>query len=256
MTSTAKIYSTKPPTDAGQVGVMLDTWVGKKCRNGQCVALAQVLLDFVGAPSPYAGRGNAKDLVKAYTAAGFCADGPGLVTIAIDSTRGNGYGHVWIEVHDPNSAYDGQAWECNGHKPLHVTKGMGAAGHVGHATATCHLTATYVKPVAPKAPAPAPTPSKLSAQQIADGMRAGTYGNGADRRAKLKALGYTDAEIDAAQAIVNAAAAPVAKTYTVKAGDTLSGIAAKYGTTWQKLQSANKIANPNLIRVGQTLKIA
>jgi len=43
--------------------------------------------------------------------------------------------------------------------------------------------------------------------------------------------------------------------YTVKAGDTLSGIAAKYGTTYQKLASYNGIANPNLINVGQKIKI-
>ena len=43
------------------------------------------------------------------------------------------------------------------------------------------------------------------------------------------------------------------QTYTVKAGDTLSGIAALYGTTTQALQSLNGIANPNLIYAGQKL---
>ena len=38
-------------------------------------------------------------------------------------------------------------------------------------------------------------------------------------------------------------------------GDTLSGIAAKYGTTYQKLASYNGIANPNVISVGQKIKI-
>ena len=48
------------------------------------------------------------------------------------------------------------------------------------------------------------------------------------------------------------------KTYTVKKGDTLSGIAAKYGTTWQKLYEKNKSvigSNPNLIYPGQVLTI-
>ena len=44
-------------------------------------------------------------------------------------------------------------------------------------------------------------------------------------------------------------------TYTVKNGDTLSGIASKYGTTYQKIAKENGISNPNLIKVGQKLKI-
>ena len=43
--------------------------------------------------------------------------------------------------------------------------------------------------------------------------------------------------------------------YIVKKGDTLSGIAAKYGTTYQKLAEYNGIANPNLIYPGQVIKI-
>lgn len=44
-------------------------------------------------------------------------------------------------------------------------------------------------------------------------------------------------------------------TYTVKRGDTLSGIASKYGTTYKKIAKDNGIENPNFIRVGQKLKI-
>lgn len=51
--------------------------------------------------------------------------------------------------------------------------------------------------------------------------------------------------------------APSAATvYTVKAGDTLSGIAAKYKTTVSALASANKISNPGLIYVGQKLTVS
>ena len=45
------------------------------------------------------------------------------------------------------------------------------------------------------------------------------------------------------------------ETYTVKAGDTLSGIATMYGTTYQELAKLNGISNPNKIYVGQVLKI-
>lgn len=44
-------------------------------------------------------------------------------------------------------------------------------------------------------------------------------------------------------------------TYTVRSGDTLSGIAAKYGTTYQHLAQINGIADPNRINVGQVLRI-
>lgn len=45
------------------------------------------------------------------------------------------------------------------------------------------------------------------------------------------------------------------QTYKVKAGDTLSKIAAAYGTTYQKLASYNGIADSNIIHVGQVIKI-
>ena len=44
-------------------------------------------------------------------------------------------------------------------------------------------------------------------------------------------------------------------TYVVVSGDTLSGIAARYGTTVSELQRLNNISNPNLIQVGQVLTI-
>lgn len=43
--------------------------------------------------------------------------------------------------------------------------------------------------------------------------------------------------------------------YTIQQGDTLSGVASKYGTTVQALQSANQISNPNLIKAGANLVI-
>lgn len=46
------------------------------------------------------------------------------------------------------------------------------------------------------------------------------------------------------------------QTYTVKAGDTLSAIAKKYGTTVSELARLNNISNVNLIVVGQVLIIS
>lgn len=53
-----------------------------------------------------------------------------------------------------------------------------------------------------------------------------------------------------------AANKPVAhRTYRVKSGDTLSSIATKYHTTWKRLATLNKLKNPNMIRVGQVLRV-
>lgn len=118
--------------------------------------------------------------------------------------------------------------------------------------------AKYANPGGKPAPAPAkpaPAPARKSEDTIAAEVIAGKWGNGQDRVNRLKKAGYNPATI---QAKVNAklgASKPAARTYTVRAGDNLSAIAAKYGTTYQALAAKNGIANPNLIYPGQVLKI-
>ncbi|WP_258525816.1 3D domain-containing protein [Paenibacillus sp. YN15] len=58
-------------------------------------------------------------------------------------------------------------------------------------------------------------------------------------------------------AAASAAPAPVAESlvYVVSSGDTLSKIAAGFGTTVATLQAYNELANPNFIQIGQKLKI-
>lgn len=46
-----------------------------------------------------------------------------------------------------------------------------------------------------------------------------------------------------------------ADTVTVKAGDTVSELAQKYNTTVNTIQQLNNLSNPNLIFVGQQLKV-
>ena len=50
--------------------------------------------------------------------------------------------------------------------------------------------------------------------------------------------------------------AAAGSTYTVQPGDTLSSIAARFGTSWTALAAANHIANPNLIYAGQVLVVS
>jgi LysM repeat protein len=68
----------------------------------------------------------------------------------------------------------------------------------------------------------------------------------------LEKAGY---DYNTVQNRVNELLAPKFITYTIKSGDTLSGIAQRYGTTVSKLASDNNIQNVNLIYAGQKLTI-
>jgi murein DD-endopeptidase MepM/ murein hydrolase activator NlpD len=59
----------------------------------------------------------------------------------------------------------------------------------------------------------------------------------------------------AAKPAAKPVAKPAAKTYKVKSGDTLSGIASKNKTTVAALVKLNKIKDPSKISVGQTIKL-
>ena len=50
-------------------------------------------------------------------------------------------------------------------------------------------------------------------------------------------------------------AAASAATYRVRSGDTLSAIAARFGTTVAVLRKLNDIEDPSLLRVGQLLRL-
>ena len=48
---------------------------------------------------------------------------------------------------------------------------------------------------------------------------------------------------------------PDSTTYKVQSGDTLSGIAAEHGTTWQELARLNGLSDPRRLKVGQVLEL-
>lgn len=97
---------------------------------------------------------------------------------------------------------------------------------------------------------------KKSNEEIAKEVINGLWGNGTERKDKLTNAGY---DYDAIQAIVNKNIQPSTSAgtlyYVVKSGDTLSKIAKKYNTTVYKLVLLNKISNPNVIKIGQRLKV-
>lgn len=105
-------------------------------------------------------------------------------------------------------------------------------------------------------PAPAPKPSKKSNEEIADEVIAGKWGNGQDRKNRLTAAGY---DYQAVQDIVNKKMGGGGSTghqyYTIQPGDTLSGIAAKFGTSVSQLCAWNGIANADLIYAGVTIRV-
>ena len=98
---------------------------------------------------------------------------------------------------------------------------------------------------------------RISAEDIAKEVINGKWGNGEDRKNRLTQAGYNYSEI---QAIVNkllngGSSKPSAEYYTVKRGDNLIGIAARYGTTVNQLVAWNNISNPDLIYAGQKIRV-
>lgn len=90
-------------------------------------------------------------------------------------------------------------------------------------------------------------------EEIAEEVIDGKWGNGQERYDRLTKAGYNYDEV---RAIVNKKLGiSQEKTYVVKRGDTLIGIAQMFNTTYQKIAKDNGIANPNKIYAGQVLVI-
>ena len=84
---------------------------------------------------------------------------------------------------------------------------------------------------------------------LADEVISGKYGNGDTRKIVL------GNRYDEVQNAVNKKLNPVStRTYTVKSGDTLSGIGAKLGINWRTIADKNGIVSPYIIYPGQVLK--
>lgn len=101
---------------------------------------------------------------------------------------------------------------------------------------------------------PQPTPVKKSNEEIATEVINGQWGNDPDRSNALKAAGY---DSEAIRAIVNkrlSGAQQTVKYYTVKSGDTASGIASMFGVSLSAISGYHS-GNANLIYPGEVLTI-
>lgn len=106
------------------------------------------------------------------------------------------------------------------------------------------------------------TSTTKSIDELAQEVLDGKWGNGDDRKDRLTSAGY---DYSAVQARVNELCASKKNTgttsnatyYTVKRGDTLSGIASKYGTTVSAIQKLNSslITNVNYIQTDWKIRV-
>ncbi|MGX5187987.1 LysM peptidoglycan-binding domain-containing protein [Streptomyces avermitilis] len=108
-----------------------------------------------------------------------------------------------------------------------------------------------------------------SARAGAGGSAPAASGTGASGGSSSAGSATTESAASAKQAPSKQSKAPTRTTehtnrnssrgdYTVRDGDTLSGIASRHGTTWQKLYAANKTVlggDPDLIMPGQRLTL-
>lgn len=95
--------------------------------------------------------------------------------------------------------------------------------------------------------------NNVDIEQMARDVIAGKYGNGQERKDKLVNI-YEQVQARVNEILLGKKVSQET-IYIVKSGDTLSEIAQKFNTTYQKIAKDNNIANPNLIFPNQKLVI-
>lgn len=202
--------------------------------KGECVTLVQEYIRLCHG-IPFKARGNAKDWAESCYDIATKTDKPqygDIIVWGANATK-SGYGHVAIYI-DENRYYD---------QYVGVTAGYNKAGIKTKPIAYLRLKTKLIP--------------DMTIDEVAREVIKGKYGNYPERKEKLEAEGYNYREVqDRVNEILNANKKEI--IYTVKKGDTLSGIASRYGTTWQKIYEENKDVigeNPNLIYPGQVIKI-
>lgn len=115
----------------------------------------------------------------------------------------------------------------------------------------------YAKKAAASKPV-APVQPHKTVEKIAREVLTGKWGNGDDRRRRLASAGYDAAAVQAkVNELLHAQSRPQAVYYTIQRGDTLSGIARRYGTSVSAIQKLNAslIRNVNRIQAGWKIRV-
>lgn len=109
-----------------EIRAFLNSQVGQSVNaqsrpyQGQCVSLVKALLEFLGAPNPYAARGNAKDVGDTLLRQGIASNGGGWLMVCVNRSMGNiggvTYGHIWLDLSNEAN------FEQNGARALYTTK--------------------------------------------------------------------------------------------------------------------------------------
>jgi LysM repeat protein len=131
-----------------------------------------------------------------------------------------------------------------------------AGGFNGYPNAGSSQPATP-QPTTPVQPSVPVSPRK-SVDELAREVLAGKWGNGTDRKSRITSAGYDYAAVQAkVNELLHAQSRPQAVYYTIQRGDTLSGIARRYGTSVSAIQKLNVslIWNVNRIQVGWKIRV-
>jgi LysM repeat protein len=246
------LYNSKKPLPRGYAVQYTDAWCATFVTAvGIAAGLSDIILRECGC----------SNMVQLYQNAGRWQENDAYVPSAgdvifydwQDSGKGDNTGspdHVGIVCSVSSSTIkviEGNKNNAVAYRELQVNgkyiRGFGLPNYASKATAATKTTA-------------ATTTAKKSVAEVAKEVVNGKWGNGTDRKEKLEAAGYNYSEVQAAvNALVNGSTTTTAKTYTVKSGDNLTKIAKKYNTTVATLVKLNNIKNPNVISVGQVLKL-
>lgn len=177
------------------------------------------------------------------------SDGAGHVAICIDILERDANGRP-TKIRTAESAYGGRAFYLVIRTNVNGRWGSGSKYHYRGCIVNPNY--PYVKPT----PTPTPTPQTKDTDTIAKEVIAGKWGNGEDRKKRLTEAGYDYHTIQhRVNEMLSGGNTSTPVYYTIQRGDTLSGIAKKYGTTVNQLAKWNNIKNVNLIYAGTKIRV-